>query len=83
QYKFQAIPVLGMPSGFSFNRYYCSWFELVFRPAPFVSEFSFVEFSGLHCCSFVKVLFAVWRFSSGNHRRLPTEKEGFEPSRRY
>ncbi|MDE7445493.1 MAG: hypothetical protein K2N15_07320, partial [Lachnospiraceae bacterium] len=63
QYKFQAIPVLGMPSGFSFNRYYCSWFELVLRPASFVSEFSFIEFSGLHCCSFVKVLFAAWRFT--------------------
>ncbi|MDE7446383.1 MAG: hypothetical protein K2N15_11895, partial [Lachnospiraceae bacterium] len=58
--KFQVIPVLGMPSGFSFNRYYCSWFEPVFRPAPFVSEFSFIEFSGLHCCSFVKVLLAAF-----------------------
>ena len=45
------------------------------------SEFSFLEFSGLHCCLFVKVLcYKAYLVTLENYQ---TEKEGFEPSRRY
>ena len=51
-------------------------------PEPFFSEI-LLEFSGLHYCLFVKVRSPSAIASGCSQTRLPTEKEGFEPSRRY
>ena len=67
-----------------------------FLPASFLTGSSGFSFPSLYCfffVSFSELFFRIFRAAllficqgsvlSGNLRRLPTEKEGFEPSRRY
>ena len=59
----------------NFFLFYCFWVDSFHYRV--LSEQFLLEFSGLHYCLFVKVLFGII------FRADLTEKEGFEPSRRY